>query len=254
MATTWLLTLLSIAAVSLVSLAGLVTLSLSQSRVQRVSGVLVAFAVGALLGDSFIHLVPEIFDGAAGAVMQPSLLVLGGMLLFFLVEKLLRHHHGALGHDRAATTERPELVAMNVIGDAIHNFIDGVLIAASYLVSPTLGVTTTVAVLLHEVPQELGDFGVLIHGGLSIRKAIVVNLGSASVAVVGAVLTLLAGAGQGAVVSDLLLPVAAGGFIYIASADLVPELQRDHSLRSVLTQTTTIALGVAVMALLTLVE
>jgi zinc and cadmium transporter len=187
MAAAWIQSLLSVVAVSLISLVGLLTLALEPSRVRRLAGVLVSFAVGALLGDAFLHLVPEIFAGPAGSALWPPLLVVGGMMLFFLVEKLLRHRHGSLQRGRENAVRRPELAAINVVGDGIHNVIDGVLIAASYLVSPVLGVSTTIAVLLHEVPQELGDFGVLVHSGLSVRRAILVNVSSASVAVAGAV-------------------------------------------------------------------
>lgn len=253
--TTWVLSLLSVGAVSLVSLLGLVTLSLDEARIRRLAMVLVSFAVGALLGDAFIHLVPEAFappDGGLG----PSLLVLAGMLLFFVVEKLLRHQHGPLHlHHHRESRARPELAAINVIGDAVHNFIDGVLIGASYLTSPTLGVSTTLAVLFHEIPQELGDFGVLVHSGLGVRRAVLLNLASASVAIAGTVAALLAGGATGtAALTGVLVPLTAGGFVYIASADLIPELQHDRSLRALAVQASLVSLGIATMALLTLLE
>jgi zinc and cadmium transporter len=143
---------------------------------------------------------------------------------------------------------------INLVGDALHNFIDGSLIAASYLAGPTLGLTTTTAVLCHEIPQELGDFGVLVHSGMSTRKALAVNLASASAAVAGSVATLLAGEVIGQAVADLLPPITAGGFVYIAAADLIPELQRERGLARLTLQAGLIALGIAVMAALTLVE
>ena len=149
---------------------------------------------------------------------------------------------------------RPELAVINVLGDAVHNFIDGLVIGASYLVSPTLGVSTTMAVLLHEIPQELGDFGILIHSGLSVRRALLVNLGSASVAIIGTALSLSAGAVAKESVTTILVPLTAGGFVYLAAADLIPELQHDRSLRALIAQTFLISLGIAVMGLLTLVE
>jgi zinc and cadmium transporter len=251
--TVWTLALLSVVLVSLVSLVGLVTVPLDEARVRRLSSALVSFAVGALLGDAFIHLVPEAFaDG--GDDLGASLLVLAGMLLFFVVEKLLRHPRGPLHlwpHD--GEPARRELAAINVIGDAIHNFIDGVLIGASWLAGPVLGLSTTVAVLFHEIPQEIGDFGVLVHSGLPVRKAIRVNLATASVAVAGTLAALLVGSAAGVFV-EALVPVAAGGFVYIASADLVPELQHDRSLRGLAVQASLITLGIAVMALLALAE
>lgn len=253
--TTWILSLGSVVAVSLVSLVGVASLSMNESRARRLAAILVSFAVGALLGDAFIHLIPETFARPSASPLGPSLLVLGGILVFFVAEKLLRHHHGPLHqHHHPEPAGRPELATLNIIGDGVHNFIDGVLIGASYLVSPTLGVSTTVAVLFHEIPQELGDFGVLIHSGLGVRKAVLVNLASASIAIIGTIAALLAGATAGTSVSEVLVPMAAGGFVYIAAADLVPELQHDRSLRGLLVQASVMTLGIAVMALLTMIE
>jgi zinc and cadmium transporter len=241
-------------AVSLVSLVGLAVLSGGEARVRRTATALVAFAVGTLLGDSFIHLLPEAFAGA-GPALAPSLLVLAGLLLFFVVEKLLRHrhripHHGPCAHEDA----RRELAAINVVGDALHNLMDGAVIAASYLVSPRLGLATTLAVLFHEIPQELGDFGVLVHSGLGVRKAVRLNLLSAGAAGLGALVALAAGSVAGAWVARVAVPMAAGGFVYIAAADLIPELQHDRSLRGLLGQSALITAGIAVMAALTMME
>lgn len=256
--TTVALAIASVVAVSLVSLVGLVTVSMNEARVRRMALFFVSFAVGALLGDAFIHLIPETFAGGASgkARLDPSLLVLGGMMVFFVVEKLLRHRHGVLHeqyHGRQAVS-RPELAAINILGDAIHNFIDGVVIGASYLVSPRLGLSTTVAVLLHEIPQEFGDFGILIHSGLSVRKAVLLNLGSASVAILGTAISLLAGSVAQEGITTSLVPLTAGGFVYLAAADLIPELQHDRSLRALVVQTSLIAMGILVMGLLTLVK
>jgi zinc and cadmium transporter len=247
----WAWSLLSVLVVCLVALAGIATVSLSAARLRRLATALVSFAVGALLGDAFIHIIPEAF-ARSPRPLRPSLSILGGMLLFFVVEKLLRHHHGRLQH-HAHEQEWPALATVNIIGDAIHNFIDGVLIAASYLASPMLGASTTLAVVCHEVPQELGDFGVLVHSGLRVRRAVLLNVASASLAFLGAVVTLGVGAVSGAV-TELLLPMAAGGFVYIAAADLVPELQHDRSLRGLLAQAALITAGIAVMGLLTLLD
>jgi zinc and cadmium transporter len=159
---------------------------------------------------------------------------------------LHHHHHGPDVH-------RPTLAVINVVGDLIHNFVDGVLIGASYLASPTLGVTTTVAVLLHEIPQELGDMGVLVHSGLGVRRAVLVNAASASFAVVGTICALVIGHAATETVR-WLIPITAGGFVYIAAADLIPELQHDRGPRALLVQVPLIALGIAVMGLLTMIE
>ena len=245
----------SVAAVSLISLAGLLSLSMSEVRVRRLATFFVSFAVGALLGDTFIHLVPEIFAEARGGdALRASLLILAGMLLFFIVEKLLRHQHGVLHrHHHHDVHARPELAAVNILGDAIHNYIDGLLIGASWMAGPALGISTTLAVLLHEIPQELGDFGILIHSGLSVRKAALLNLGSAAVAILGTATAVLAGTVAYESMTSVLVPLTAGGFVYIAAADLIPELQHDRSLRALVVQTVLIACGIAVMALLTLV-
>jgi zinc and cadmium transporter len=249
-----LLSFASVALVSLVSLIGLLTISTDERRVRRLAELFVCFAVGALLGDAFIHLLPEAFaEGSGEPALGKSLLVLGGMMVFFVVEKLLRHTHVLHAHEGKHELRRPEVAAINVLGDAIHNFIDGVLIGASYLVTPVLGVSTTVAVLLHEIPQELGDFGILVHSGLGVRKAVLLNLASASVAIVGTAVALVAGLAAQEAVTGTLLPVTAGGFVYLAAADLIPELQHDRSVRALVVQTTLITMGIAVMGLLALV-
>ena len=245
------LSIFSVVGVSLVSLVGLVTVSMSEARMQRLASIFVSFAAGALLGDAFIHLIPETFSEQTPP-LGPSLLILSGMMIFFVVEKLMRHRHTLPGRDMSVT--RPELAAINVLGDAIHNFIDGVLIGASYLASPALGISTTVAVLFHEIPQEFGDFSILIHSGLTVRKAVVLNLASASVAIFGTVTVLVAGTVAGTRITALLLPATAGGFVYLALADLVPELQTDRTIRSLVIQTALMACGIALMALLKIVE
>jgi zinc and cadmium transporter len=252
---TWTLALVSVVAISLVSLIGVLTLSMDERRLSQLSLVLVSFAVGALLGDAFIHLIPASFErSTAAGTLGSSLLVLSGMLLFFVVEKLLRHLHGPIYRQHhPGEASRPELAVINVIGDGVHNFIDGVLVGASYLASPVLGLSTTVAVLLHEIPQELGDFGILIHSGLPVRRAILVNLASASAAILGTIATLVLGTTT-RLLTDTLIPITAGGFVYIAAADLVPELQHDRSLRGLAIQTMLIAAGILVMASLTAIE
>jgi zinc and cadmium transporter len=246
----------SVILVGLVSLIGAFTLSLSEERLRRLAVVFISFAVGALLGDTFIHLIPEIFgsEGEADPLVS-SLLVLGGMLLFFIVEKLLRHHHGLLHrHHHQEPPPRMELAGVNLLGDGIHNYLDGLLIGASWLVSPSLGIATTIAVLMHEIPQELGDFAVLIHSGLSVRRALLLNAASAAVAILGTTTAVLAGTLAHEKMTAVLLPITAGGFVYIAAANLMPELQHDRSRWALLFQTLLISAGIAIMALLTLME
>jgi zinc and cadmium transporter len=242
-------TLGSVVIVSLLSLVGIFTLSLNRDRLTKVLIFLVAFAVGALFGDVFIHLLPESFE-KIGANLTTSLLVIGGFLVFFMLEKFIRWRH--VGGGAQEQRVKP-VVAMNLIGDAAHNLIDGMLIAASYMVSVPIGITTTLAIVLHEIPQEIGDFGILIHGGLSVRKALSFNLLAALMSVIGAVITIMVGE-RFESFAIFLLPVTAGGFIYIAGPDLIPELQQEVRVSHSIWQFSAILLGVVVMALLTLMD
>lgn len=245
----WIYTFISVVVVSLISLIGVFFLSLSKERLKNILLFLVSFSVGALFGDAFIHLLPETFE-KLGTNLSSSLYIVMGILLFFILEKFIRWRHC---HVPTSKDHPHPVVAMNLIGDGIHNLIDGMLIGASFCISTSIGVTTSLAVILHEIPQEIGDFGVLIHGGLSARKALLFNFFSGLTAVLGAVLSLLIGphiAGY----ATALLPVTAGGFLYIAGSDLIPELQREMEVRKSLMQFFSIILGVAVMALLALLD
>ncbi len=244
----WAYTLVSVAFVSLLSLVGVITLSLREGRLRKVLIFLVAFAVGALMGDVFIHLLPESFEKIGTNLITP-LLVIVGFLVFFVLEKFVRWRH--LGS--AQTSKIQPVVTMNIVGDAVHNFIDGMLIAASFMVSVPIGITTTIAIVLHEIPQEIGDFGILVNGGLSIRRALMFNLLAALMAFAGAVVTIVIG-GQFQNYAVYLLPVTAGGFIYIAGPDLIPELQQEVKVSNSIWQFCALLMGVMVMSLLTLLE
>ncbi len=237
--------MVSVATVSAVPLGGLLLLSRGEARVERLVQPLVAFAVGALLSGAFLHLLPE-----AVARATPDLpvfvLVLVGFLGFFALEKFLWRTHGHAAGDRARAGS--PLATLNLVGDGLHNLIDGMVIAAAWQTDPTLGLTTTTAVLLHEIPQELGDFAVLVYGGLAVRRAVLFNFISGLVAVIGAVVVLTIGRAASGL-SDALLPVAAGGFVYVAAADLVPELHRVRRLSVSLWQIGLIVLGAALVSL-----
>lgn len=242
----WTYTLASVAFVSLLSLVGVITLALREARLRRVLIFLVAFAVGALLGDVFIHLLPESFE-KIGSNLITALLVIVGFLIFFVLEKFVRWRH--LGS--AQTSKIQPVVTMNIVGDAVHNLVDGMLIAASFMVSVPIGITTTIAIVLHEIPQEIGDFGILVNGGLSIKRALMFNLLAALMAFAGAVVTILIGE-QVENYAVYLLPITAGGFIYIAGPDLIPELQQEVKVSNSIWQFCAILMGVIVMALLTI--
>ncbi len=249
MGVVWFYTLASVFLVSALSLVGMISLALTGERLSKVLFLLVGFAVGALFGDAFIHLLPESFERLGGGVLT-SLLVILGIFLFFVLEKFIHWRHC---HIPVSKQHQHPLVTMNLIGDSIHNLIDGILIAASYMVSIPIGLTTTLAVILHEIPQEIGDFGVLLHGGLSVRKALLYNFFTGLIAVGGALITLILGQNISHM-TLLFLPITAGGFIYIAGSDLIPELKHDTRLKTSLGQFVAILCGVAVMALLALWE
>jgi zinc and cadmium transporter len=244
----WGYSLISVIAVSLISLVGILALIL-RSDIKKITFLLVSFAVGGLFGDAFIHLLPESFKKIE-STLAISLLVLAGLFIFFVLEKILRWRHS---HSTESEPHVHPMVTMNLVGDAVHNLIDGMVIGASYMVNIPLGLTTTLAIVLHEIPQEMGDFGILLQGGLSVKRALVFNFLSALTAIIGTVLSLVIGPHvQGYTVA--LIPITAGGFIYIAGTDLLPELQKDVKLSRSLLQFALILLGIGIMALLVLFE
>lgn len=244
----WTYSIISVLLISGISLVGVFTLSLRGDWVRKATLFLVSFAVGALFGDAFIHLLPETFHHADSGLAS-SLLVIVGFLVFFILEKFLRWRHC---HVPSHQHTHP-VVTMNLVSDGVHNLIDGILVGASYAVSIPIGITTSLAIVLHEIPQEIGDFGVLVHGGLSTKRALVFNFLSGLIAVVGAVISLAIGPHLHGY-AEALLPVTAGGFLYIAGSDLIPELQHDVNLKTSFWQFVGIILGVSVMALMTLIE
>lgn len=247
----WTYALGSVILVSIISLVGVFFLAADNTRLQKMLLFLVSFAIGGLTGDAFIHLIPEAFK-ELGPKLSTSLFIILGMLLFFGLEKAIRWHHS---HNISASEQHVHPVAtLNIIGDGVHNFIDGLLIGATYMVSIPIGLTTTVAVILHEIPQEIGDFGVLVHAGLSAKKALLLNFASALTSVLGTILALSIGPHL-QTFSLVMLPITAGGFIYIAGSDLVPEVQQESgSLGINLGHFVTIMLGIALMALLVIFD
>ena len=259
----WAAALVSVFALSLASLAGAATLSLGAGRLERVIFLLVAFAVGAMLGGALLHLIPEAYE-ALGEGPRVGLLVLAGVLAFFVLEKFLhwRHQHGApealagaTGHSHVHPApdngdEAAPFALVALAGSVAHNLIDGAIVAAAYLVSVQTGVVTTLAVMLHEIPQEIGNFGVLVYGGYPPRRALLYNFGAGLAGLVGAGLVLVLGTRVDGL-ADTLLPVTAGAFLYIAGSDLIPELNRRHSYPAAkaVGQLAMMVLGIALMAL-----
>ncbi|MFA5389046.1 MAG: ZIP family metal transporter [Candidatus Omnitrophota bacterium] len=247
----WLWTLGSVLAISLISLIGVITLSLNKAKLQAILAFLVSFAVGGLFGDAFIHLLPESFE-TLGVNLKTSLLVLSGIFIFFILEKFIRWRHC---HVPTSKEHMHPVATLNVIGDGVHNMLDGMIVAASFAVSVPIGIATTLAVILHEIPQEIGDFGILVYSGMPVKKALFMNFVSALTSVVGAVIALtLESKIKG--FSTYLLPITAGGFLYIGGSDLIPELHKENHARisASLLQMVFIMLGIGMMALLVLAE
>ncbi len=208
--------LVSTLIVSLISLIGIFFLSLKEKLLGKILLVTVSFASGTMLGGAFLHLIPESLVPFNENVFAAILL---GIVVFFLLEKFLWRHC----HERECPVH--PFAYLDLFGDGIHNFIDGVIIAASFITSVPLGVTTTLAVVSHEIPQEIGDFAILVHGGFGKTRALFYNFLSALTAVAGAVFTYFFFSSLPDM--EYLLAFAAGSFIYIAASDLIPELHKE---------------------------
>lgn len=206
------LSLLSVIIISAIPLLAFSFMKIGNEKLRKVTGVFVALAIGAMLGDVVFHIYPEATETNTTSFW---IFALAGVVFFFVAEKLIHWHHHS-DHQHAHPVGK-----LILFGDSIHNFVDGLLIAGSFLISPSVGLATTVAVILHEIPQELGDFSVLLHAGYSKARAIRANFISACAAIVGAIIGLIGNA----FVQNLpttLLSITAGGFIYVSFADLLP--------------------------------
>jgi zinc and cadmium transporter len=245
MADAWFYSIMSVLFVSMISLIGVFTMAIKIEKLKKFLLFFVSFSVGALLGGAFLHLLPEALE-EYGIRHSIFLSVLAGILVFFFVEKIIHWRHCHI----PTSKEHPHPFAiMNLVGDAVHNFIDGLVIAGTYIASIPLGFATTVAVALHEIPQEIGDFSVLIHGGFKRSKALLLNFMTALTAVLGAVVSLIIGTTSENYLM-FLLPFTAGGFIYIAGADLIPELHKECVFSKSMTQLIGVLLGIGVMLVL----
>jgi zinc and cadmium transporter len=246
----WLYTLISVFLVSLISLIGIITLSFKTKRLNKILLYLIALSAGTLIGGAFLHLIPELAEDSFTHYL--SIYILLGIVLFFILEKIIHWNHC---HKNLVDKNHVHPFAYtNLIGDGLHNFLDGIIIAASYLISVPTGIATTIAVLLHEIPQEIGDFGVLMHAGFSKSKALAMNFLSALTAVLGAALTLILTTSIEHIEFPLTA-IAAGGFIYIALSDLIPEIHKhSHKISKSLLQLLIFLIGIGLMALLLLLE
>lgn len=238
----WIYAIGSVVAVSLISFIGLLTLSVKIDRLRQVVLYLVSFSAGALFGDAFLHLLPEVVK-QFGFTVNISMYIISGIILFFILEKLINWRHCHLPNDE---NHVHPFAYMNLIGDSVHNFLDGLIIGIAYLASIPAGIATTIAVILHEIPQEIGDFGVLLHGGFTKNRALFLNFITALTSIIGAVLALVL-AFLFEDITAILIPVAIGGFIYIAGSDLIPELHKETRLKKSFIQLIFFSLGVVIM-------
>jgi zinc and cadmium transporter len=231
---------------SIGSLIGGVVLLFKEKFAIKISHFLSAFAAGALLGTAFFDLLPEAFEEAeySGGEINVFLWTLGGFLAFFLLERGIHWSHHHMVSDKFGTRTGPKsVVPLIIIGDSVHNFIDGVIIASTFLVNIPLGIITSFAVAAHEIPQEIGDFGILLNKGLKKSNVLWLNVLSAMVAIIGAILAFYLGDLIDGTI-PIFLSIAAGFFIYIAASDLIPEIHSEEKRTVALIETLVLLLGV----------
>jgi zinc and cadmium transporter len=228
--------------VSLISLIGVITLWIKKELLGKIVFILVAFGAGTLFGAAFFHILPEAIE-----MMEATALtyVLGGIILFFFIERFIQWHHChklASGHQ----CDVKSYTYMNLIGDGVHNFTDGAIIMAAFLINIPIGIITTIAIMLHEIPQEISDFGILVKGGFGRTKALLYNLLSGLVAIVGTVtMYMFAGFIESSI--PILIAIGAGSFIYIASTDLLPEMHKEMGSKKLVLQFAFLLLGIFLM-------
>ena len=221
--------------VSLISFVGVFTLSMKRDFLMKIVLILVAFAAGALIGVAFFDLIPEALESSRTAA--PVYLVLG-ILIFFVTERFIGWHHSHHEDDMGNADHKKDphdkqhhkpFIYTNLIADGIHNFLDGTLIAASFLTSVPLGIASTIAVALHEIPQEIGDFAILLHGGLSVRGALFFNFLSALTAIAGGLMVVYISSAAVVIkgLNPILLGIGGGGLLYLALTDILPEIHKE---------------------------
>jgi len=245
----WVYAVLSAFILSLIALIGIFLVPIKLEKLKKVLIYFVSFSTGALFGVAFFHLLPGVVE-KVGLTFFVSSLILSGILLFFLLEKIV-HWHSNLG--QLEKEHNHSLTAMILIGGSFHNLLDGLVVGASYLISIPIGIAITTAIALHKVSKEMGWFGVLVHGGFSKLKAIKYNYISSLFTIIGAIIALV----WGSYVSDIqffIIPIAVGGFIYLAGSNLIPELHKENGLKESLLQFLVMFAGMLVMALLVLIK
>lgn len=245
----WLYSLASVFIVSLISFVGLLALSIKINNLKKILIYVVGFAAGAMFGGAFLHLLPELIENS-GFTLKISYLILFGVVIFFSLEKLIHWHHH---HTHFGKEFTHPFAIMNLIGDGFHNFLDGLIIGGSYLVNIPTGMAVTIAIAFHEIPQEISDFGILLHGGFSKSKALLFNFLSALPAVLGTIISLTLSI-YIENIQYIITPIAIGGFIYIAGSDLIPELHKEFGIKKAIFELAAFVIGILIMAALLLLE
>lgn len=248
----WILLAILLSGVVSLSIAAVLSFSTPTKMVER----MVSLSVGVMLSTTFLHALPEAFEMTHDVVGLFATL-LGGLLGFFLLEKfsVLRHdhHHEGDGHDHEKGHDKREAGStgwMILVGDGFHNFTDGVMIAAAFMADVNLGIITSLAIFAHEIPQEVGDFIVLLNAGFSRARAYVYNLLCSLLAVIGGLVGYYT-LGHVQALIPYVLAIASAGFIYIAVSDLIPQMQRKTTLRDTIPQIILIATGIAIIFIIT---
>jgi len=238
-------TLIAVIIISLIAFTGALILILNRKLIDKLLSLIVAFAAGALLGAAFFDLIPESFKALGNYFF-----VVIGILLFFLIESFLHWHHVHKSKICIKCKKNIKPVAyLNLIGDGLHNFLDGIIISAGFLININTGIMMAIAIALHEIPQEIGDFAILIHGGLTKIKALFFNFLSALTAILGALIGYFA-LSQIEFLIPYIIAIAAVGFIYIAGADIIPELHRTKDYKKIILQTLFLILGIVFIGML----
>ena len=234
--------------VGLVSLIGMLTISFNDKLLKKLTKYSVSFATGALLGAAFLHLLPHLLEKGTYSI-NSGLLVIYGFLFMFIVEKMTNLYHSHSHHDldhnhsHSRTKQLPILIS---IGDGIHNFIDGLIIAGVYLVNIPAGIAVTISTFLHEIPMELADFALLVKSGMKKKKALLINFITAMTAVLGA-LTAIYLSSFVPNIHRILLAIGVGNFTYIASSVLIPELFKENDYGTSVIHLMWIVIGIALM-------
>lgn len=234
--------LLAVTIVSLLSLLGAFFITFQRKLLDSLTTYLLAFSSGILLGTTFYDLIPEGFKFLQNEVFT---WVIAGIVTFFILEKII-HWHSHIGHRDEEMSTKTHVAVLTLVGDGIHNFLDGAIIGVTFLTSIPLGIATTIAVIAHEIPHELSDFFLLIYGGLSNKRALWYNFLSGLTSILGTIIIFIFSKDI-LVISPFLIGFGAGNFLYIAASDLIPELHQKHNATVSVIQTVILILGIVLM-------